>query len=79
MHSIQTAYYDLANAIVFQAVTDYRKALNGVSYNKKYPPEIIVTKLEKFFRSSWYRTLTKVDGEYLIERIREETLGKEQK
>ena len=79
MQEIQTAYCNLANAIIYQAVEDYRKALKGVSYNRKYPPDIIVKKLEKFFRSSWYRSLTKVDGEYLIERIREEIFGKEQK
>ena len=27
---------------------------------------------ERFFRSGWYKTLTSVDGEYLIQKLREE-------
>ena len=71
MQPIDTAYHDLANAIVMQAVTDYRNALKGISYDRR-PAEFIVTKLEKFFRSTYYRTLTRVNGEYLIEQLRKE-------
>ena len=27
---------------------------------------------ERFFRSGWYKALTSVDGEYLIQKLREE-------
>lgn len=76
MHPLQDAYQDLANAIIVQAVEDYRKALNGISYNS-HPPEEIVNEIERFFRSEYYRALTKVNGEYLIQQIRKEELGEE--
>lgn len=66
-----TVYHDLANAIVLQAVEDYRNALRGISYIR-YPPETIVKKLEEFFRSDYYEMLTKVNGEYLIEKLKKE-------
>ena len=72
------AYTDLANAIVTQAVYDYRRALNGISYNHK-PPETIILNLEKFFHSRWYRTLTKVDGDYLISKLKAEHLEKQRR
>lgn len=76
MHPMQDAYQDLANAIIIQAVDDYRKALNGISYNS-HAPEEIVKEIEKFFRSEYYLALTKVNGEYLIQQIRKEELGEE--
>lgn len=68
---INRSCLDLANAIVAQAAEDYRDALNGKSYNYK-SPKIIAKECEKFFRSKWYRMLTKVDGEYLIDALRKE-------
>ena len=62
---------ELANAIVLQAVTDYRKALRGKTryamVNKKR-----IKECEEFFRSEWYSILTKYDGECLIKRLQEE-------
>ena len=78
MHPIKFAYYDLANAIVEQAAIDYRNALNGVSYDRRYSPESVIKETEKFFRSEWYRTLTNVDGEYLIANLKKEHKEKEQ-
>lgn len=57
----------LANAIILQAVKDYRKALKGPSLNAA-----VIAECERFFRSDWFRMLTKVDGEYLITNIRKE-------
>ena len=68
-----TPYNELANAIVMQAVKDYRKALKSLrlnSRNKKAMEEAM--ECEEFFRSPWYRTLTFVDGEYLIDKLRAE-------
>ena len=64
-------YQELYNAIVLQAVTDYRNALAGDSYCGT-PPEDVVGECERFFRSEYFALLTKVPGEYLIERIRKE-------
>ncbi len=59
------AYENLAAAIILQAVKDYRRALKSDA--KEHCKEI-----ERFFRSDWYRVLTKVSGEMLIQKLREE-------
>ena len=66
-------YERLANAIILQAVTDYRVALKRI----KRKPEDWETideamRVESFFRSGWYSQLTAVDGEYLIRRLQDE-------
>ncbi len=62
-----------ANAIVLQAVKDYRDALKRL---KKKPGNQAAMsdamECERFFRSGWYKALTSVDGEYLIQKLREE-------
>lgn len=55
-------YEKLANAIIVQAVKDYR--------NTSSPSEI--QSIERFFRSEWFSVLTSVDPEFLIKRLREE-------
>lgn len=71
MQDIELAYRNLASAIIIQAVEDYRNALKGITYKHK-SPKTIIEDCEKFFRSSYYRNLTHIDGEYLIEQIRKE-------
>lgn len=66
---------DLCNAIIEQAVKDYRKALAGEYVEHKSPKDVIA-ECEWFFRSTWYSILTKVDGEYLITEIRKEFIHK---
>lgn len=66
-------YESLANAIVMQAVKDYRTALLHSMKrpdNKGY--QIEVASLERFFRSGWYSELTNLNAEYLIRRVNEE-------
>jgi len=64
---------NLANAIILQAVTDWREAIKNI---KKYPLETKgyteKFKCEKFFRSKWFERLTKIDGEILLEKLRNE-------
>ena len=63
----------LANAIILQAVKDYRMALKRVKKNPRNKEAISeALALEKFFRSSWYSTLTSVDGDFLIQKLQEE-------
>ena len=66
-------YQELANAIVMQAVKDYRIAL---LHSKKRPDnngyKIEVASLERFFHSGWFGELTSLDAEYLIRRVNEE-------
>ena len=55
-------YENLANAIVLQAVKDYRLT----------DDEAELAEIERFFRSDWFGVLTEVDPEYLIRRLRKE-------
>lgn len=66
-------YERLANAIILQAVTDYRAALKRIRRSSKNQDAIDeALRIERFFRSAWYSQLTSVDGEYLIRRLRDE-------
>ena len=66
-------YTDLANAIIIQAVKDYRNALKTLKRYPRYEPaKAVVAEVEEFFRSEWYRTLTSVDAEMLMRKIRRE-------
>lgn len=63
----------LANGIVLQAVNDYRMALKKLIRNPRNQEAMQeAMEIERFFRSGWYSTLSDVDGEFLIERLREE-------
>ncbi|TCT14595.1 hypothetical protein EDC18_10576 [Natranaerovirga pectinivora] len=55
-------YEKLANAIVVQAVKDYRSAEHSS----------IRRSIERFFRSQWFQALTSIDGEKLIKDLRRE-------
>ena len=56
-----TAYEELANAIVLQAVKDWR---SGDEQDK--------AEVERFFRSAWFGSLTKLDPEVLVINLRKE-------
>ena len=55
-------YEELANAIILQAVKDYRLT----------DDEQELQEIERFFRSGWFGVLSKVDPEYLIKKLRKE-------
>ena len=65
-------YENLANAIVLQAVKDYKAALHTL---EDYPEssfakhEIVVQ--ERFFHSQWFGILTDLDPERLISGVKE--------
>lgn len=69
-----TPYENLANAIIIQACKDYRKAYKRYlrRYRSTDKPDDELVELENFFRSDWYNTLTSIDGEYIMARIRKE-------
>ena len=73
---MENCYTRLANAIIVQAAKDYTKALRRL---KKYPwdkdAESVKKDCERFFRSSWFQTLTSLDGEVLIEKLHREVYG----
>ena len=59
---MDTPYENLANAIVLQAVKDYRL----------HDDEKKLVSIERFFRSGWFNTLTSIDPEMLIAKLRKE-------
>ena len=68
-----TIYEDLANAIILQAVKDYRMALKSLKANSRNRTvQTDKAEIERFFRSQWYSALTDVDGEMLIRFLQKE-------
>ena len=55
-------YEELANAIILQAVKDYRLT----------DDERELQEIERFFRSGWFGVLSKVNPEFLIQSLRKE-------
>ena len=65
------AYENLANAIIVQAARDYKKAYKkSLKRSECESTKQELAELERFFRSDWYRTLTSVDGELVMEKLR---------
>ena len=68
-----TNYENLANAIILQAVTDYRVALKCLKVNPRNKTALAdKEEIERFFRSGWFSVLTSVDGEMLIRSLQME-------
>lgn len=66
-------YEKLANAIILQAVKDYRAARRKLKRNpRNHLAQAEIDSIERFFRSQWYGCLTEVDGEMLIRKLKEE-------
>jgi hypothetical protein len=65
-------YESLANAIIVQAVKDFREALQRLGrHPEKNDYKAEVKSLERFFCSSWYQILTDLDGNLLMRKVRE--------
>lgn len=58
-------YEKLAEAIILQAVKDYRKALKHDERGRK-------REIERFFRSEYFTVLTNISGEMMIQKLRAE-------
>ena len=58
-------YEELANAIVLQAVKDYRL----------HDDEQELASIERFFRSGWFGELTSIDPEMLIAKLKAEVMA----
>lgn len=66
-------YQALANAIVEQAVIDYRRARRKLTKDPKHETaQVTVKGIERFIRSSWYSMLTNVDPDALMDRLNKE-------
>ena len=60
-----TPYDKLATAIILQACNDYLIALSENDTGR-------MTEIERFFKSDWYYSLIRLDGEFLIRELRKE-------
>ena len=64
------AYENLANAVIGQAVKDYRQARAKLT---KDAEDVMALKMrretERFFRSAWFGQLTSIDGEWLLKQF----------
>ena len=70
---METNYENLANAIVVQAIKDYRKALRTLSLNPhNRSAQYERRSIEQFFRSGWFGMLTSIDPEMLIRKLNAE-------
>ena len=65
----------LANAIILQAVKDYREARKK---HKKRPQnedaKLMIADCEAFFCADWFAALTDIDGEALLRKLQEENI-----
>lgn len=63
-------YEALAHAIIVQAVVDYKAARRIL---QKHPEDLLaqaeIKKIKRFFHSRYYRALTSVDADYMIQKI----------
>ena len=67
------SYEALANAVIAQAARDYRRTLKVLRKNPNSRAGLANKKeLEKFFHSDYYRILTTLDADYLMERVKKE-------
>ena len=70
-------YNALVQAIIMQAVKDYRMALSSLSRNPDSKAAISMKKeVEQFFRSDWFGKLTDINPDYLISKLNAEVKGK---
>lgn len=67
-------YYEaLANAIIVQAVMDYKSVFKLLMKNPEdRMAQAEAKRIKNFFHSRWFRTLTTLDAEYLIRQIEDE-------
>lgn len=74
MNESDNPYANLANAIVLQAVKDFRKCIKVVKRNARNKEQAIreMRKIVEFIKSPWFRVLTNLDPQVLLEKLEEE-------
>ena len=66
-------YKELANAIIVQAVKDYRDAVERLRYTPDdKSAQHDKRSIEKVFRSNWFSILSDLNGELLLKKLKEE-------
>jgi hypothetical protein len=72
-NTAEDPYEALGNAIILQAVKDYRAAVKKIKHNPKSRTAIDeALTIEKFFRGPLFGVITNVDPEFLISKIQDE-------
>jgi len=72
---MEESYEMLSAVIIEQALRDYRRARKNVL--KKYDvinSEVQIREIQRFLKSSWFRLLSDLDGEKLIELMENEEI-----
>ena len=66
-------YEALGNAVVIQAVKDYRDAVHKLSRGKKNTiAESMKQECERFFQSPYFNVFTQLDGKALLSQLEKE-------
>lgn len=66
-------YQALGNAVVLQAVKDYRDAVKKLSRGKRNSSaEATKAECERFFKSGHFNIFTELDGEVLLSQLEKE-------
>ena len=66
-------YEALGNAVVLQAVKDYRDAMHKLSRGKKNTiAESTKQECERFFKSPYFNVFTQLDGKSLLSQLEKE-------
>ena len=69
-------YENFAQAVILQAVKDYRTARRKLKHHpKNKEAKLMIEDCERFFRSDWFGVLTSVDGQMLLKKLQEEELS----
>ncbi len=74
MTEIDLAYENLANAIIIQAVKDFRRYMKVVKKNGRGKELAIkeMREIVEFIKSPWFRTLTNLEPSVLLKKLKEE-------
>ena len=66
-------YEELGNAVVLQAVKDYRDSKKTLKRNPKNIAALSMkAECERFFKSSYFSIFTSIDGESLLSQLEKE-------
>ena len=66
-------WHALANAIVMQAVKDWRTSVQVLKKRPRHEKaKAMKADCERFFKSDWFENLTSVDGNVILHRLKQE-------
>lgn len=74
MTAIDECYQNLANAIILQAVKDFRRCIKIVKRNGRNK-EVAVKEMREiveFIKSPWFKSLTNLEPQILLRKLKEE-------